>query len=448
MFTQVDNIIYAFQICLIISTLIFRCHGRLDLILVFALLSILVISPSSVVMVAGLGEDYSGTLGWRQFIYSYKIFEIGSSGAGTVYFLLTAGLVYGILRSLKISSLSKHGQQALLLLVLLYLMGFFSVFLNVYVVEIPNLVYAAREFETVVAGFLLGAIISKTNNLGLFKKLVTNECTLIATLGSISFLFVADSVGWERDFGLKNILPSQTYPLLAYINLLAIGKGRISVFAVILRLIPFGLCVVSGNKESLVMGFACLFFGVVKTSVWHLFSIDILRKPILLACVLIIAVWISYLLPIYFSSLLENGMPSLVVRYYQIVNSIKTIFNNGVAVLLFGIGWGQWYLIYEPFPFIDYMSGPRFEVEERVARFMISVPAVPVLRSIGLIGFGYLFVSLVYIFKMVLERSSVHWFWGVFVVLVCALSLSSAISGNVEYLFCCSCFLGSYFKSR
>ncbi len=448
MFTLIDNIVYLVQVCLILITLIFRCYGRLDLILAFGLFSILIISPSSVVMVDGLGENYSGVRGWRQFLYSYKLIEIGPSGVGGVYLLLTAGLVYVILRSLKISSLSKCGQQVLCLLISLYFFGFISVLSSVYVVEIPNLVYAGRELATVVGGFLLGTIISKTKNLILFKNLVANECTLIVTLGSIPFILVADSAGWERDLGLKNILPSQTYPLLAYINILSIGKDRVSILSIILRFLPFGLCIASGNKESLIMMFICLILWVVKVSVSHLFSVDILKRPIGLSCILIISVWLGYLLPVYVSSLFENEILSLVVRYYQVVNATKTILNNGASVLLFGVGWGQWYLVYEPFPFVDYMSGPRFEVEERTARFMISVPAIPVFRSIGLIGFGYFSVSLVYIFKMVLERNSVDRFWGVLVVLVCALSLSSAVSGNVEYLFCCSCFLGSYFYTR
>jgi hypothetical protein len=90
------------------------------------------------------------------------------------------------------------------------------------------------------------------------------------------------------------------------------------------------------------------------------------------------------------------GISAIDTRNFQILNSMKTLYEGGPLSSLFGIGWRQWYFEYYEFPFIDQGAWTENELVAEGMKNSIQIIPYSLLRSVGVLG---VLVALIFLWR-------------------------------------------------
>lgn len=96
-----------------------------------------------------------------------------------------------------------------------------------------------------------------------------------------------------------------------------------------------------------------------------------------------------------FLSAFIGGIPAIDTRAFQVLNLYLTFQDKGFLAWVMGIGWGQWYQIFIPFPAVDEGAWTVDQLFDDERKFSIQLMPFSLFRSVGIAGF-LLTVFLVY----------------------------------------------------
>ena len=365
----------------------------------------------------------------RSWLYKVKLLSFGSESFGPIYFLLLGML--GI--NFVLIAFSKRHVVRLVAwhipVLFFFSLGMISAAYNPLGIEFKNLGYAVREFFAISFGLSAGTLIVMSGkSVETLDMMVTDLC-LIIVIGCVPYGLADSSVLWTREFDRVWLLPSQSAVLPGYFAMsLWFFKGKRKIKKLIAIFVAL-LSLYSASKDSFFIYLMILAIAALRISADHL------RKYQNVTVLMIIAwVAIGNIVPIFVSHYwLVEPLPSLETRYFQTVNALAAIWDGGTTQLLFGLGWNQWYPLSQSFPFVDWMSGPLEEVTSTDARYMLSVPFVATLRSIGLVGLIGMIGFIFYVGKGLMKHASK---FGPLMAVVCFTVLVNfcftAVTGQVE----------------
>lgn len=332
-------------------------------------------TPAGLSPVSILGP-YDDLSIWLNFFWHFKIYGLSFNDVISVLvFLISFFVVKG--------KITKDSRLLLLLMVFVWGIGTFSLLLSPRGIYIDNYLNSARVFILILSGFFTGLTFTSYVHLHVIKSYLILLIKLLF-IWLVVFLLLSNSYKAIR-YGVPALLMNQSWQAVVFItigiNFILSGTRRQKSVALLVGLIP----VVGFYKEAILSYLLFLLFFVKNKVNTRLVSLNFFLFLPLALLLLTPAI-------IYFGShVIIND--AIVTRWFQISNSVVTLFRGGVATLLFGIGFGQWYHIYYQFPFIDYGAWGMNQIMVQNWKFSIQSPFFSLLRSAGIVGISaWLFI--------------------------------------------------------
>ncbi|AEM47328.1 hypothetical protein Acife_1169 [Acidithiobacillus ferrivorans SS3] len=321
------------------------------------------VSPDSIL---GSYDDLSI---WLNFFWHIKMYGLSFNDVISVLvFLISFFVVKG--------KITKGAGLLLLLMVFVWGIGTFSLLLSPRGIYIDNYLNPARVFILILSGYFTGLKFTSYAHLRVIKSYFILLIKLLL-IWFVVFLLLSNSYKAIR-YGMPALLINQSWQTVAFanigINFILSGTRRQKSVALLVGLIP----VIGFYKDAILSYLLFLLFFVKSKVGTRQFSLKFFRFLPLVMFLLTPVI-------IYFGShiIINNA---IVTRWFQIYNSVATLFRGGVATLLFGIGFGQWYHIYYQFPFIDYGAWGMKQIMVQNWKFSIQSPFFSLLRSVGIVG--------------------------------------------------------------
>ena len=428
-FRLLDNIALLAQLILIFARAFIGGRLPLSVRLNVAVISLLFTFPTNLIAqtVSLNGEDTLDVP--RSWLYKQKYFSYGSEAFGAVYFVLVGTLLMNVAIILYRERLFLRVAKWHVPLFILLLWGLASTETNEFAIEFRNLGYTIREFVAISCGLCAGIVLLISKKaVEAVERLITDLC-MIVLLGAIPFILADSSVLWAREFNSAWLLPSQSAVLPGYFAISLWWHHRKSLWRKIFALLFAVLALYSVSKDALFIYLIVMFVIITRLS-----ASELSRFPRAAAIVIIASVGVCNIGPIVLNHYyVLEPFPSLETRYFQMANALAALRNGTVEQILFGRGWNQWYPISVSFPFMDWMSGPIEEVTSTDARYMISVPFVATMRSIGVLGLLFVVIFLMAIENEMLKSARKY---GPLMAVVCFTVLVNfaftAVTGQVE----------------
>jgi len=280
------------------------------------------------------------------------------------------------------------------LLALLYILGMLSTLNAPFEIDIKQLLNTTRTFLLIFIGLFLSYRLSRLKNDDWLLKYFL-FLTSITILSIISMLLLeADAKGVR--YWTHSIIQSQgAVPLfsmiLLYLMFSNIFKHLNNVKKLFLFTLPFVIAIGGGVKGmmmvilllliakflSLLENFKLLLLKSIKNKINLIMIITLLPTTIIA---------VNYFF---------FNITAIDTRLFQVLNSMQTLYNQGISSMFFGIGWKQWYIEIIKFPFIDYGAWTPEEIATDGAKSAIQLLPYSLIRSVGLVGFIIMIVIIV-----------------------------------------------------
>lgn len=426
MFNAIDTAALLVQLSIIVCA--FFASPRVSIVvrLNCALVACLVICPTTLITheVASLELGYVSP---RALLYKLKLFYVGGFGVGPIYPILCLMVAINVAALYFSRELLRKFVGLVAALVAIALWGFVACLQNPYAVDVANVIYSLRELACAILGISGALVLVQERAEQYWISYAAKILAILVVVGSVPFVVASPDLRWQRDVSF-NVLPSQASVLVCYVAFAFTVDRNRSWFLHAVFSVPLALAIFSFSKDAIFVAGALA--GVLMIRPLRNFCI---RRPCAAAVGVFCYLVAGYLATVVISHSLPSPLPSLEIRYFQLINVLKTLVGNGFTIAIFGLGWNQWYLIYDAFPFWDYFSGPAYEVENGEARFMVSMPFIPIARSIGILGLTVAGAVVGRVVCNVLRGGAV---FGFTLSVVTAIMLSSvamsAVTGSVE----------------
>ncbi|WP_270584492.1 hypothetical protein [Bacillus smithii] len=265
---------------------------------------------------------------------------------------------------------------------LIFIVGFISAIQAPMKVDVERFFIVLRYMLILILGSYTGYLIGIKSELEIFYRYLKLLFS-ISIISIISMLLLDTSYRPPR-YWTYAILQSQetqsTFLIVFALSLFGIIKGNRRIFYLTISLIP----AIFGYKYSIIMVSIILAFFVFQ---------KIISKKLFYAVESLTIIFIVYSLVIiptifvvWFTTHITQ-FDAIGTRYFQIINVIETIKNEGWKAIVFGIGWNQWYKIYYEFPYIDFGAWTIEQLENPNWKYSVQIIPYSLVRSVGIFGF-------------------------------------------------------------
>ncbi|KGT37736.1 hypothetical protein P421_13745 [Heyndrickxia coagulans P38] len=335
----------------------------------------LFITPIGLIPVSIFGNINEFSV-FRNIFWHYKIMKISINDIIIMLFLIIT-----IIRLLSISSkkISSSFVKSFLLLFSVFLIGMMSTIFAPAGIDYQNIFIVIRYFILVFIAYFIN-LFNKNNGNNWIKDYM-GLMLILSILSLISMSLLSVDYRPQR-YWTHSFLQSQESQ------------------TVFLTVLCYGLFGLNGLKRGLLV-----FIGLIPAMTGYKFSIFVSsfilllyflsnfnqKKYFYLICKLLIKLCpivfliIPFLAIKYYVINISN-MGSFSTRYYQVINMMVTLKNNGILSSLFGIGWNQWYKIYYSFPFLDLGAWTDEQIYNMDWKYSIQIFPFSLIRSVGFIG--------------------------------------------------------------
>lgn len=436
-----DNAIFVAQVLLAVSFVSWnaRWHGSAIFSTGVLFLHLILLSPNTKLVFGSMRGDAL----WRFVPWSYR--PSGMFGLALYDVVLLLFSLFAIGRSLHTGRLRSVLSPLAFFLGALGV-GTLSVAFKVYDFDSNRFLIAFRVALLFVVFLSTGLNATNPHNMkwcrGFYVQLL-----VLYLLGCLSMLMLSSGERWNR-YGMATFLPSSAFWIVSYLALIAALFHRMQ-FGTRFALLLISVFPLWGVSKAVVVYQVCglMLFAVYTFGRVHLLK---LKEHVGLATMLILSLSFAGIVGVVAYSSLVNDSGSLGTRHYQFINLWATLKDGGLARMLFGIGWNQWYRIWVDFPEFDYGAWDAMEVQNDDFRVALQTSLLPVMRGSGIIGLLLFSLSLYSFARRAMpERGPIHVRATRFAMLLVAITTwSSYPELGFDAVAINACFIGYLLRCR
>lgn len=202
----------------------------------------------------------------------------------------------------------------------------------------------------------------------------------LSLLSVLSFMLLSPQYKAIR-YGLPALLPSQGIQsiCLCVFAILLSKKNHIDVVSRILCFI-FILIPFVGRYKFTIVAYIVLLLFYLFVSLFKRIGSKLISYGVVLSFLIL------FVLPGIIAFFLHDVDVAISTRYFQMLNSVIYLTNQGLPSIFFGIGWGQPYDIIVPFIFDDQGAWSQDEYSSDSVKWSIQIIPFSLVRSVGLFG--------------------------------------------------------------
>lgn len=246
---------------------------------------------------------------------------------------------------------------------------------------------AVKEFVYILIGLRFGFLIYKRADKNRPLLILENylyQLSIVCLISIFSLALLDPSFKAVR-YGFSALLPSQEMQSIALTSLALLLDNKVKILK--RKLVFMALIVIPfiGMYKFTIMAYLSIFILYLLLRFFKKLTAKIISNFVLISFLIII------ILPTIITILINTADVAISTRYFQMLNSMMYIYSQGGHKLIFGIGWGQPYDIYIPFIYNDQGAWSPEEYNSDI-KWSIQILPYSLIRSVGLLGFSFLFI--------------------------------------------------------